>query len=101
MTEGGLLAPILGPLVGVGAGRGVGVLIGLIGLASALIAIVVFVIGYQAWIARSDLVAQAADYRREPAYLENMAKAIPADANLIGLTQDYGYPKLLNYQLEI
>ena len=42
MTEGGLLAPILGPLVGVGAGRGVGVLIGLIGLASALIAVVAF-----------------------------------------------------------
>ena len=42
MTEGGLLAPILGPLVGIGAGRGVGVLIGLIGLASALIAVVAF-----------------------------------------------------------
>ncbi len=65
-------------------------------LKAALIAIVVFVIGYQAWIARSDLVAQAADYRREPAYWENMAKAIPANANLIGLTQDYGY-RLMYY----
>ena len=66
------------------------------GLKAALIAIVVFVIGYQAWIARSDLVAQAADYRREPAYWENMAKAIPANADLIGLTQDYGY-RLMYY----
>ena len=65
-------------------------------LKAALIAIVVFVIGYQAWIARSDLVAQAADYRLEPAYWENMAKAIPANANLIGLTQDYGY-RLMYY----
>jgi len=65
-------------------------------LKAALIAIVVFVIGYQAWIARSDLVAQAADYNREPAYWENMAKAIPTNANLIGLTQDYGY-RLMYY----
>jgi 4-amino-4-deoxy-L-arabinose transferase-like glycosyltransferase len=65
-------------------------------LKAALIALVVFVIGYQAWIARSDLVAQAADYRREPAYWENMAKAIPVNANLIGLTQDYGY-RLMYY----
>ncbi|MFZ1041237.1 MAG: glycosyltransferase family 39 protein [Anaerolineales bacterium] len=65
-------------------------------LKAVLIAIVVFVIGYQAWIARSDLVAQAADYRREPAYWENIAKAVPANANLIGLTQDYGY-RLMYY----
>ena len=65
-------------------------------LKAALIAVVVFAIGYQAWIARSDLVAQAADYRREPAYWENMAKAIPANADLIGLTQDYGY-RLMYY----
>lgn len=65
-------------------------------LKAAWIAMVVFVIGYQSWIARSDLVAQAADYRREPAYWENMAKAIPANANLIGLTQDYGY-RLMYY----
>ncbi len=65
-------------------------------LKAALIAIVVFVIGYQAWIARSDLVAQADDYRREPAYWENIEKTIPANANLIGLTQDYGY-RLMYY----
>lgn len=65
-------------------------------LKTALIALVLFVIGYQAWIARSDLVAQASDYGREPAYWENMAEAIPANANLIGLTQDYGY-RLMYY----
>ncbi len=65
-------------------------------LKAALITLVLFAIGYQSWVARSDLVAQAADYRREPAYWENMAKAIPADANLIGLTQDYGY-RLMYY----
>ncbi|HUH98549.1 MAG TPA: glycosyltransferase family 39 protein [Anaerolineales bacterium] len=65
-------------------------------LNAALTAIVVVVIGYQSWIARSDLVAQAADYRREPAYWENVAKAIPANADLIGLTQDYGY-RLMYY----
>ena len=65
-------------------------------LKPVLIAIVVFVIGYQAWIVRWDLVAQTADYRREPVYWENMAKAIPANSNLIGLTQDYGY-RLMYY----
>ena len=65
-------------------------------LKAALVGMVILVIGYQAWIARSDLVAQAADYRREPAYWENMAKAIPANADLIGLTQDYGY-RLMYY----
>ena len=61
------------------------------GLKAAFVALIVFVIGYQAWIARSDLVAQASDYSREPAYWENVAKVVPANANLIGLTQDYGY----------
>jgi 4-amino-4-deoxy-L-arabinose transferase-like glycosyltransferase len=65
-------------------------------LKAALIVLVVFVIGYQAWIARSNLVAQASDYRREPAYWQNVAKAIPVNANLIGLTQDYGY-RLMYY----
>ncbi|HUI88917.1 MAG TPA: hypothetical protein VLX61_09340, partial [Anaerolineales bacterium] len=65
-------------------------------LKTALIAVVVFVIGYEAYVARSDLVAQAADYNREPAYWENIAEAIPANANLIGLTQDYGY-RLMYY----
>jgi len=65
-------------------------------LKAALIAVVVFVIGYEAYVARSDLVAQAADYNREPAYWENIAEAIPANANLIGLTQDYGY-RLMYY----
>jgi len=59
-------------------------------LKAAFVAIIVFVIGYQAWIARSDLVAQASDYSREPAYWENVSKAIPTNANLIGLTRIMG-----------
>jgi 4-amino-4-deoxy-L-arabinose transferase-like glycosyltransferase len=65
-------------------------------LKATVIAVVFFVIGYQAYVARSDLVAQASDYNREPAYWQNVAKAIPANANLIGLTQDYGY-RLMYY----
>jgi hypothetical protein len=42
MAPGGALAPMLGPIFGVGAGRGVGVVISLVGLlimATALIAL--------------------------------------------------------------
>lgn len=42
MTEGGFLAPLLGPIVGVGASRGVGILISLLGLLSAGVAVVAF-----------------------------------------------------------
>jgi len=42
MATGGMLAPILGPIVGVGAGRGTGVLISLLGLLSAAVAIIAF-----------------------------------------------------------
>ena len=42
MAANGVLAPILGPIVGVGAGRGTGVLISLLGLLSAGVAIVAF-----------------------------------------------------------
>ena len=40
MAEGGFLAPFLGPLFGVGAGRGVGVLIALVGLLTAIVSII-------------------------------------------------------------
>jgi DHA3 family macrolide efflux protein-like MFS transporter len=40
MTPGGLLVPLLGPLFGIGASRGVGVLISLVGLLSAGAAII-------------------------------------------------------------
>lgn len=39
MSTGGVLAPILGPLIGVGANRGVGLLISLLGLLSVLVSI--------------------------------------------------------------
>jgi DHA3 family macrolide efflux protein-like MFS transporter len=40
MTPGGALAPLLGPLFGVGAGRGIGVLISLVGVLSAVVSII-------------------------------------------------------------
>ncbi|MGZ6346869.1 MAG: ArnT family glycosyltransferase [Anaerolineales bacterium] len=56
--------------------------------------LVVFVIGYQAWVARSNLVVQ--DYRQEPAYWLEVGKAIPENTNIVALTQDYGY-RLMYY----
>jgi 4-amino-4-deoxy-L-arabinose transferase-like glycosyltransferase len=56
---------------------------------AALIALTVAVIGYHAWVARSVLVAE--DFRHEPNVWENIAAAIPEDANVIALTQDYGF----------
>jgi hypothetical protein len=44
---------------------------------------------YPAWVARSTLVAD--DYRIEPAFWEQIGQAIPANSDVIGLTQDYGY----------
>jgi DHA3 family macrolide efflux protein-like MFS transporter len=44
MAAGGALAPVLGPIFGYGASRGVGVLISLVGLLSALVSIVAFFI---------------------------------------------------------
>ncbi len=63
-------------------------------LRAAASALVVFVIGYQAWVARSDLVVQ--DFRQEPPFWAAIGKAIPENANAIGLTQDYGY-RLMYY----
>ncbi len=61
---------------------------------AATVGLVVFVIGYQAWVARSDIVVQ--DYRQEPAFWNAIGKAIPENANIIALTQDYGY-RLMYY----
>jgi DHA3 family macrolide efflux protein-like MFS transporter len=44
MTVGGALAPILGPIFGYGASRGVGVLISLVGLLTAVVSIIAFLI---------------------------------------------------------
>jgi len=53
------------------------------------IVLIVAVIGYQSWAARSVLVAE--DFRHEPAVWMRISKAIPTNANVIALTQDYGY----------
>lgn len=80
------LAVVLNPLVeSVAAQGGVG--------RAGFIALAVAVIGYQAWIARSVLVAE--DFRHEPAVWKSIGEAIPADSNVIGLTQDYGFRLML------
>ena len=56
---------------------------------AALIVVALIFVGYQAWAARSVLVAQ--DFSQDPAAWETIGKAIPANAEVIGLTQDYGY----------
>ncbi len=56
---------------------------------AALAAVVVVAIGYQAWAARSAIVAE--NFSDAPGYWKSVAEAIPANADVIGLTQDYGY----------
>jgi hypothetical protein len=57
------------------------------------IVLIVAVIGYQSWVARSVLVAE--DFRHEPAFWQQVGDVIPADADVIALTQDYGYRLML------
>ncbi|MFH1185457.1 MAG: glycosyltransferase family 39 protein [Chloroflexota bacterium] len=45
--------------------------------------------GYQAWAARSALVAE--DFGAAPRLWETIGEAIPEDADVIALTQDYGF----------
>ena len=60
----------------------------------ALTVLVVAVIGFQGYVARSTLLAE--DFRAEPAYWQAVGDAIPADAKVIALTQDFGY-RLMYY----
>jgi len=53
------------------------------------ITLIIAVIGYQSWAARSVLVAE--DFRQEPAFWQQIGNAIPKGADVIALTQDYGY----------
>ena len=55
----------------------------------AIVALALLLIGYQSWIGRSVLVAE--DFSGTPAAWETIGKAIPSNAEVIGLTQDYGY----------
>ena len=57
------------------------------------IALVVAVIGYQAYVARSVLVAES--FRHEPAFWNEVGQAFPSDAKVIALTQDYGFRLML------
>ncbi|MEW6402365.1 MAG: glycosyltransferase family 39 protein [Chloroflexota bacterium] len=59
----------------------------------AFAGLIAAVIGYQAWAARSVLIAE--DFRHEPAFWQSVGEAIPADADVIGLTQDYGFRLML------
>ncbi len=59
----------------------------------AFVALIAAVIGYQAWAARSVLIAE--DFRHEPAFWREVGQVIPADADVIGLTQDYGFRLML------
>ncbi|MFZ5858992.1 MAG: ArnT family glycosyltransferase [Chloroflexota bacterium] len=59
----------------------------------AFAAVILALVGYQSWVARSVLVAE--DFRHEPAFWESVGQSIPADADTIALTQDYGYRLML------
>jgi hypothetical protein len=56
---------------------------------TGFLAVIIAVVGYQAWVARSVLVAE--DFRHEPAFWKELGQAIPPQGNVIGLTQDYGF----------
>jgi hypothetical protein len=60
---------------------------------AVFIGVIAALIGYQAWAARSVLAAE--DFRQEPPVWERIGKAIPENAEVIGLTQDYGYRLML------
>lgn len=57
------------------------------------ILLIVTGIGYQSWVARSVLVAE--DFHHEPAFWQEVGDAIPADTDVIALTQDYGFRLML------
>ena len=56
-------------------------------------ALIVAVIGYQAWAARSVLMAES--FRHEPAFWQSLGNQIPDDGKTIALTQDYGFRLML------
>lgn len=81
------LAVVLNPLVeSVAAQGGVG--------RAGFVALTVAVIGYQAYVAKSVLIAE--DFRHEPSFWNEVGEVIPSDGNVIALTHDYGY-RLMMY----
>lgn len=55
--------------------------------------LIVAMFGYQSWVARSVLIAE--DFRHEPAFWKGVGDALPPEADVIALTQDYGYRLML------
>jgi hypothetical protein len=53
-----------------------------------LAAVLILFFAYNAWIGRSIIVGQ--DYREHPEFWQAVGEAIPAEAKVIGLSQDYG-----------
>jgi len=54
-----------------------------------MVALIAAAVGYESWAARSALVAE--NFSDAPGYWKSVGAAIPAGAEVIGLTQDYGY----------
>ena len=80
------LASAVNPLIERVSGQG-------LGWRAGGVALIVAIIGYQSWVARSILIAE--DFRHEPAFWKQVSDAIPADVDVIALTQDYGYRLML------
>ena len=59
------------------------------GWKAALIAALVVLFSYEAWAGRSAIVAE--DYSKTPGLWATIGQAIPANAEVIALTQDYGF----------
>jgi len=55
----------------------------------AFVILMAAIVGYHAWVARSVLVAE--DYSHEPQFWQEIGDAIPENAEVIALTQDYGF----------
>jgi 4-amino-4-deoxy-L-arabinose transferase-like glycosyltransferase len=60
---------------------------------TSFIVLTIVIIGFQSYVARSVLVAES--FRHEPAYWSSVGEAIPSNAKVIALTQDYGYRLML------
>ncbi len=80
------LAAALNPLIESVAAQG---RVGRVGF----IALILAVIGYQSWVARSVLVAE--DFHHEPVFWKQVGDVIPVNTDVIALTQDYGYRLML------
>src|SRR5690606_16125832 len=61
---------------------------------AGFVALVVGLIAFQSYVARSVLIAES--FRHEPAHWRNVGEAIPTNTKVIALTQDYGY-RLMMY----